>query len=177
MDRLFVRYVRSLREQSDHLKSSGEYQRGAQIKDLNRLSKSFLLSPNVWEAAFDIYSEKASSSSFPPTTASTTESTDASMDVDIQDESEDVLRTIFNKWRLASPSTHGDAALKWAGCLSSRGKGSEAAEVIASARIAVSSLGGQALEDFENRWRDVLDRAEENEEDHDEDEGDKSSTA
>ncbi len=93
----------------------------------------------------------------PPPTDSTIESPTAfSMDVDIEDETETILRTIYNKWRLVSPSIHGDAALKWAGWLSKHRKGSEAAEVIASARAAIISVDTSAVDAFERRWGDIL---------------------
>ncbi|KLO16918.1 hypothetical protein SCHPADRAFT_937468 [Schizopora paradoxa] len=177
-DRLLVRYIRSLREHSEHLKAKGEHHNGDQIKDIGRLSKSFLVRPKVWEAAFDIYSETSPSSSYSPPTASTIKSTDNfPMDVDTDDETPEILRAIYNKWRLASLSAHGEAALKWGRWLSSHERGTEATEVIATARTAITSLGGSVLEDFEKRWRDILDNDGEDEERDSDDEGEPLSTA
>jgi len=144
IDQLLVRYVGLLLKRSRAQLERGEYKRGDATKDLQRFSTSFALSAKAWEAAFDAYS-------------STSEAGESAPDTPQFDPSDvySTLRFIYDKWRLTSPECHSEAALKWALWLLEQDNGAEAGGVVATARIA---LDGAAVDAFEKRWTDIINR-------------------
>ena len=123
---------------------------GGQARDISRLASKYLPTELIWEAAFDIYANETedaddiseSSSSMPSPTE--------------KEEKEEALRTIYDTWRLISPSAHGSAALKWGAWLIRHGRGTDASRVIANARTVLAANQDVAVK-FDQRWRDIVD--------------------
>ncbi|OCB88446.1 hypothetical protein A7U60_g4488 [Sanghuangporus baumii] len=151
-EKLLIRYIRLLHRRAQLAVQAGEpasYIKGDQAKDVSRIASKYLPTERVWEAAFDTYSNENQDVDLPD------QSTSSSV-VDEQEERGQALRTIYDTWRLISPTAHSSAALKWGNWLVRHGKGGEATRVIANARI-VLAVNQDAVVQFDQRWKCIVD--------------------
>lgn len=119
---------------------------------MQRVANSYCPGENVWAATFDVYAGAG-------TNPSDTDSADMERSDSIVNDSEAgaALQAIFALWR-ASASSPAAAALRWGEWLVRRGRGREAAHVIADAQTALSGPGQEdERSEFEMKWRGVLD--------------------
>ncbi|KAL5523572.1 hypothetical protein ACEPAG_7745 [Sanghuangporus baumii] len=155
-EKLLIRYIRLLYRRALLAVRADEttsYIKGDQAKDVSQIASKYLPTERVWEAAFDTYSsENQNDVDFPD------QSTSPSAVVE-QEEREKALRTIYDTWRLISPTAHSSAALKWGSWLIRHGKGGEATRVIANARTMLA-INQDAAVQFDQRWKRIVDSIE-----------------
>ncbi|KAL5485402.1 UTP6 [Sanghuangporus weigelae] len=161
-EKLLIRYIRLLHRRAQLAVQVGEpvpYVKGDQAKDVSRIASKYLPTERMWEAAFDTYSSENQND------VDVSDQSTSPSAVDEQEEREQALRTIYDTWRLISPTAHSSAALKWGSWLIRHGKGGEATRVIANART-VLAINQDAGVQFDQRWKRIVDSIE-----NDQDEG------